>query len=441
MDIKKVKRYSLIEVALLAVFMVGLLIAHLIVKHRATVVLSDLISLPGSGLSVSVPAGPGWERTATWQYEESESSMTLLGQFRPSNRGTMGVRWRYVFSTPDGFEQELLEQRAQKISAVIQSFHKVGQEYPVVYARMLLPSSPQEEIYMGIMRTKSNRSIELLVRSYGIGGFHGENVFRSVAESIQYRPGQEVAEGHVLTDEFLRTQGHRLSRRSRSDEAFLIKDAAGKNQGYYYARHSVSNKPQQALKTQIRQFEYNVMVLKSELWFDPLEKDYRWKTDVSNPRAEGALVYEIAPGQSQSLLVTRNAKEVKTFPPGQFFLPQPLLIELAQVFLESDYDGVIVDVLTAKGQLGPVRLTKVPPDEANAKSESVESVVRMEFIYLADSYEELLFDRSQNLLGKFKQQPGRRGRIWEAVSLEALQQIFQEDFQASDGIGTTNEHQ
>ncbi|MHC4962129.1 MAG: hypothetical protein ACYTGA_08415, partial [Planctomycetota bacterium] len=73
MDIKKVKRYSLIEVALLAVFMVGLLIAHLIVKHRATVVLSDLISLPGSGLSVSVPAGPGWERTATWQYEESES--------------------------------------------------------------------------------------------------------------------------------------------------------------------------------------------------------------------------------------------------------------------------------------------------------------------------------------------------------------------------------
>ena len=154
-----------------------------------------------------------------------------------------------------------------------------------------------------------------------------------------------------------------------------------------------------------------------------------------------SMVYEIAPGQNQSLLVTCNAKEVKTFPAGQFFLPQPLLIELAQVFLESQYDGVIVDVLTAKGQLVPVRLTKVTPAEANAKSEAVESVVRMDFIYLPDSYEELLFDRSQNLLGKFRQQPGRRGRIWEAVSPEALQQIFQEDFQAFDGIGTTNEHQ
>jgi hypothetical protein len=403
--------------------------------------LSDLISLPGSGLSVSVPAGPGWERTATWQYEESESSMTLLGQFRPSSRGTMGVRWRYVFSTPDGSERELLEQRAQKISAVIQSFHTIGQEYPMVYARMPLRSSPQEEVYMGILRLGSNRSVELLVRSYGIGGFHGENVLKSVASSIQYRPGQEAADGHVLIEQFLKTQGDRLSRRSRPDEAFLIKDAAGKNQGYYYARHSVSNERHQALRTQIRQFEYNVQELKSELWFDPLEKDYRWKTDLSNPRTEGDLAYEIAPDESGGVLVTRNTKEVKTFPAGQFFLPEPLLVRLAQVFLESQYNSVIVDVLNARGQLLPVRLRKVPPAEANAKAEAVESVVRMDFIYLPDSYEELLFDRSQNLLGKFEQQLGRGGRIWDVVSVEALQQIFQKDFQASDGIGATNEHQ
>jgi hypothetical protein len=34
-------------------------------------------------------------------------------------------------------------------------------------------------------------------------------------------------------------------------------------------------------------------------------------------------------------------------------------------------------------------------------------------------------------LGKFEQQPRSRPRIWDAVSVEALQQIFQEDFQAS----------
>ena len=137
MDIEKVKRYSLIEVAFLAIFMIGLLTTHLIVKFRAKVVLSDLVLLPGSGLSVSMPAGPGWERTAAWQYEESENSMTLVGQFRQPGRGNMEVRWRYVFSTPDGSEHELLEGYAQKIGAEIQSFETMGHDCPMIYATIL----------------------------------------------------------------------------------------------------------------------------------------------------------------------------------------------------------------------------------------------------------------------------------------------------------------
>ncbi len=438
MDIEKVKRYSLVEVALLTIFMLGLLIAGLIVKLRARVVLSDLIPLPGSGLSVSMPAGSGWDRTAGWQYEKSESSMMLVGQFGDPARGGMGVHWRFVFSTPDGSERELLEQKAHKIGAAIQSFDTTDQECPMVYARLLLPSPPRQEVYLGIMRLDFNRSVELLVRSYGIGGFHGEDVLKSVAGSIQYHPLQEAADGRALMDEFLQTQANRLRRSPLPDKAFLIKDAAGVNLGYYHARHSAFNNGQRRFRTQIRQFESNLLKLESELWFDPLEKNYRWKTDLSNPRMEGVLVYEIAPDESGALLIKHNAKEMKTFPANQFFLPEPLLTELAYAFLQSEYSSVIVDVLAARGQLTPVHLTKLSPEKAKAKSEAIESVVRMDFLYHPDSYEELLFDYSQNLLGKFEQQPGRRGRIWEAVSTEALQQIFQKDFQASDGNATVS---
>jgi hypothetical protein len=438
MDIEKVKRYSLVEVALLAIFMLSLLIAGLIVKLRARVILSDLIPLPGSGLSVSMPESDGWAKTDTWQYEESEDSMMLIGQFGAPGRGNMGVRWRFVFSTSAGSEQELLEQKAQEISAAIQGFGTMGQECPMVYARMLLPSSPREEVYLGIMRLDSNRSVELLVKSYGFGGFHGENVFKSMAGSIQYRPLQESADGRALMEAFLQTQANRLRRPPLPDEAFLIKDAAGENLGYYHARHSVSDNGHRRFRTQIRQFESNLLKSESELWFDPLEKNYRWKTDLSNPRMEVSLVYEIAPDENWALSIKHNAKEIKTFPADQFFLPEPLLTELAYAFLQSEYSGVIVDVLAARGQLTPVRLTKLPPEEAKAKSEAVESVVRIDFLYHPDSYEELLFDRSQNLLGKFEQQPSRRPRIGDAVSTEALQQIFHEDFQVSDGNATVS---
>ncbi|MHC5086899.1 MAG: hypothetical protein ACYSN9_03690, partial [Planctomycetota bacterium] len=172
---------------------------------------------------------------------------------------------------------------------------------------------------------------------------------------------------------------------------------------------------------QIWQFEYNFQKLRSELRLNPRDKNYHWKTDVRNFRTQGTQVYEISPDENGVL----------TFPAGEFFLPEPLLIQLAYVFLQSDRSGVIVDVLNAKGQLVPVYLTKIPPARAKAKSDLAQSVVRMDFLYHSDSYEELLFDGSQNILGKFEQQPGRRPRIWDAVSPEALQQIFQEDFQAS----------
>ena len=429
MDTEKIKRYSLAEVALLMIFMSGLLIAGLIVKLRARVFLSDPIALPGFGLSVSMPSGPGWERMPAWQYEDAENSMTLVGQFHRPGRGKTEVRWRFVFSTADGSERELLERQAQKIGAVIQSFDRIGQDCPLVYARMLIPSAARDEVYMGVMRLDANRSLEFLVRSSELGGLHGENVLKSAVGSIQYRPGQETADGRALMEAFLQSR----SQRPLADEAFLIKDAAGENRGYYHTWHSMSSNGRQHRRMQIRQFEYDLLKLKSEIWLDPLEKEYRWKTDLSNPRAEGTVVYEIVPDESGSFLVTCNAKEVKTFPAGQFFLPEPLLTELARAFLQSEYDGAIVDVLAARGQLVPVHLTKLSPDKAKAKSEAVASVIRLDFLYHPDSYEELLFDASQNLLGKFEQQPGRRGRIWDAVSTESLRQIFQNDF---DGNAT-----
>lgn len=439
MDIQKVKRYSLVELALLAIFMIGLLTAHLIVKFRSRVDLSDLIPLSGFGLSVSVPDGPEWECTG-WQYDESENCMKLISQFVARGNSSMGVRWRYVFSTADVSDRELLKRKAEEIKAVAESFGTIGQEYPMVYARMVLPQTQREEIYLGIIRLDAGRSVELLVQSYAVGGFHGENVLKSVAGSFQYRPGQDVAEGRALMDEFLKTHASRLSHGVLPDEAFLIKDAVGDNNlGYYYARHSASNNDPVRSRTQIRQFEYNSLEMESELWFDYLDKNYRWKTDSSNPRFKGTLAYEIVRDENGLLLVRRNAKEVKTFPAnGQFFLPEPLLTELANVFLERQYSGVVIDVLAARGQLVPVRLTKLPPAKAKAKSKGVESVVRVDFLYHPDSYEELLFDTSQNLLGKFEQQPGRRPRIWDAVSTKVLQQVFQDDFQTTDTNATVS---
>ena len=358
MDTEKIKRYSLVEVSLLAFFMFGLILASWIANIRSRVILSDLIPLPGSGLAVSVPANKGWEQTPEWQYEEANSSMTLISQFGDPERRGIEVRWRYNFSSPTGSEQELLEQKAKAVNAAIQDLDTAGQKYKMTYAKLLLPQSPGELVYIGILCLEPNRSLELLVKSYGSTGFYEEKILESVANSIQYTPLNEVANGHALMESFLLDDKNFLNQSSLPEEAFLIKNSLGKNQGYYHARFLAPDEKDGLFRAKIQQLEPSLLKLDSHLSFDPIGNSIQWNTKLSNPRIKGTLAYEIQMDGNTVFTVMRNGKRIKTFPANQFFLPEPLLMEFSYAFLKCDYESVIIDVLSATGQLIPVQLTR-----------------------------------------------------------------------------------
>ena len=442
MNIEKVKRYSLIEVVLFAILVVGFLLANLVVKKRTNVIMSNPIPLFGSGLSVSMPANPGWEHTSEWQYEESESRMTLVGQFRhPSGRGGIEVYWRYILSTPQGTEKELLEQIAQNKGARLHDLDTIESNRPMIYARMLSASAGQtEEFYLGVVRLDYNRSLELLVKSFGMNGYYEENLFRSLASSIRYQCPQQLSDGRILIDAFLQSRSQVSPMEKAIDDAFLIKDTvSGANVGYYSVIHSLYTGDEQALRRfEIHQFEYKSFELESSLWFYPLKSNYRWQTNLSYVGMKEPQVYQIETDENGILSVKCNVKATKTFPAGQFFVPEPLLPELAVRFLQSKSDGVIVDVLGATGPLVPVYLEKISSEKAKKKFEKTDIVVRMVYLYAQNSYEELYFDKSRHLLGKFEQQPRRAGRIWERTSTEELEQLFQTDFQVSDNMTACN---
>jgi hypothetical protein len=435
MNIETIKRYSLVEIVLLVVFMMGMLIASLIVKQRAKVLLSDPLPLFGSGLSVFMPANPGWEYTPAWQYEESESSMTLIGQYRNPGRGKIEVQWRYILNTPAGSEQELLTQRVRDTGAVISGLETVGQANPMTFARMVSGTARDiEEFYLGIIRLDYSRSIELLVKSSGINNFYEETIFKSLAAGIQYQTPKHLADGHALINAFLKSQSPLGTKKAFPDEAFLIKDAQRDAVlGFYSTTHSLSAGDGQTLQQScIRQFEYRNLTLNSLVWFNPLKKKYRWKTDLIYPGITQPQLYEIEADDTGTLTVKRDIKDTKTFLADPFFLPEPFLSELARYFLQSDSSEVVVDVLGFRGELVPVYLEKIPLEKVKAKLKNADTAVRIVYLHIRNSYEELFFDQSRNLVGKLEQQPGRRGRVWDAVPIEELQRIFQMDVSTSN---------
>lgn len=441
MDMETIKRYSLIEIVLLAIFMMGMLIASLIVKRRNKVVLSDPLPLTGSGLSVSMPANPGWEFTSAWQYEGFESNMVLVGQYRSPGRGTIEVRWQYLLSTPQGSEQALLNQQAERAGAVVMDFETAGQAHPMTFARMLsgVPGD-REEFYLGILRLDYNRSIELLVKSPEMSFFYEESIFRALAKSIQYEPSQQLAEGRVLMDTFLQSQSKTQGQAAFPDESFVIKDPLrGDIAGYYAMSHSLDTDEEQTLsRIQIRQFKNKSFKLDSSLWFDPLGRNYRWRSDVMRPGITATLKYEILKDQTRGLSIKRDVKGTRTFPGGQFFLPEPLLPELARWFLKSNSNEVVVDVIRFQGQLVPVCLKKISLEKGEMNFADADTAVLIQFLHARNSYEKLFFDKSLNLLGKIEQESGRGAYIWISSSMEEIQRIFQMDNQKSHEMITFN---
>ncbi len=240
------------------------------------------------------------------------------------------------------------------------------------------------------------------------------------------RPPQILADSRDLIDVFLQTRSQQFL---PADEAFQITGTTGQNRGYYYARHSLSeDNDQRRYNIQTWRVQYNSSKLKSELWLDPMEKEYRW--EIVDLRSRRGVVYEIAPDANGMLLVKQNGKEIKTFPAHEFLLPEPLLIDFAHVFLQSQYTEVVFDILTSQGQLDSVHLQKLPPGEALLKFKSVDAVVRIDFPRHPKSFEELYFDAAGNLLRKYD----HPGLIWQVVPAGLLQEILQKDFQIPEDI-------
>lgn len=429
MDIEKVKRYSLIEAVLLAIFALGLLIAAIIVKQRTRVELSEPTILDGAGLAVFLPDNPDWRRTPSWQYEQSEDCMTLVGKFRSQVHGSIEVRWRYYFVTPPGTEKELLKSQARRVGAEIKEFDSAGENRKMVYAKMISGSTPKEEYYMGLMRLDFDRSVELLVQSRGMSHIYEEDIFLSLANKVQYQMPVEVADGRTFLDSLVKLGLHNAPLNGMVDEAYLIKDPVGSVLGYYFARHSLYiDQGKRLRRVQIRYADKSTYNMESTLCFEPDEKEFHWETSVRYPGNKESQTYKIEHDDNGHILITSNVEGTQSLWINRLVLPEPLLTQAAVNFLKTEYRSVVIDVFSGSGQLVPVRLENISPLQAKAKSESTAFVVRLNYLHHEDSYEDLLLDESLNLLGKYEQLSRRRIRIWDAVTPNELEQFFQVDF-------------
>lgn len=431
MNNELIKRYSLLEISLFLIFAVGLFLASLIVQVRQKVTLTEPIPLKGSGVAVSLPDGEGWEYTGSWNYEV-DNSMTLIAEHELYNRWDVQVRWRYIFSFGPETPQQRLQQHAQSAGVSNIDINETSGPHPMVYGCYPPMSENAPEIYFGIIPLEFGRAIELQVQSYRFGDEGVWNLFLALAQALEYETPAQLQRGL----ESLRSYTPAASQQSEDAEnvsAFLIRDTHNRNIGYYTFSRS-------GLGFQSEYFELKNRHIQSNMWFKRWPEEMIWKTKVSAVGIQGTQTYDVQTDADGTLRVKSNVKQSEQMFHTHFLLPEVLLEDFARTISETS-DQICIDILTYDGRIVPAYLQVIPLDEAHAKSKDAAVVVRVDYQVANDYFEELIFDDSGRLLGKYTRTPNGKIRLWDATTLQKVKEIFKDYYQQTTAqFARTNVH-
>lgn len=419
MDREQVKRYSLLEVALFGLLLIGMFAGWLIVKARTRVVLTEPIALEGSGVSVRLPGGIGWEHTPAWVYE-SDNSMALLAQWRAGRETAAEVLWRYTLAAKSGGFEESLEERLAGTPAKIEKL-EMPKGALMEAVRITAPEQPTH--YIAAAQLKYGRTIELQVtpKTAEYDMLYAEAVLRDTAMSLRYETPEELEAGKALSEQFL----EKLQEGAGAPEAYLIKEGRGRTVGFYYVTDQAAEQ-EGVRRIESRHYDTQQFMMESTLQIGPAARPFEWDTRLTVPMATGVRLYKIERQEEGPLAVTSNYENEKTLYPEGAILPELMMTPYVQFWMASGAGDVVTDVLAATGALVPVRISHIAPQEAMATAEEVAKAVRVEYLHAANFFDEFYFDAESKPIGRFERQDRRPDRLWEKSDADALKKLFGE---------------
>lgn len=188
-----IRKYSAAEIALLGIFALGLLLGSLVVSHRNKIRLSEAIELKLSGLSVSLPAGGGWQGLEEWKYDQPKDMFFLMGQLNVGTRVGAIVQWRYMAVSERLRPEEQLSKRAGADEVEIVDAGQIGGDVVMEWAQAEVRGG-LEDIFFGMAHLGRGRIVELEVVTSADAEL-AERVFRAVAESLKLRPVDVLEKG------------------------------------------------------------------------------------------------------------------------------------------------------------------------------------------------------------------------------------------------------
>ena len=178
------RRYSAAEMVLLGIFALGLLVASSVVNFRNKIRLSEPMELKLGGVSVSLPAGGGWQSSQSWEINRQEEMFTLSGHLLVGSKVGAIVQWRFMGVSDRLMPEDRLSIRVGTDEVEIVEAGQIQADVAMDWVQARLRGR-LEDIFLGIARVGQGAVVELEVVTFGDVEL-AEGIFRAVAASLKF---------------------------------------------------------------------------------------------------------------------------------------------------------------------------------------------------------------------------------------------------------------
>lgn len=436
MDTDVLKRYSAVEVVLLAIFALGLGLSLLVVQARGRVELGEPVALPGAGLAAAIPQGDQWQSAGGWRYE-SDNAFVLLSLMRIGGRPVMHIRWRYVLCDEPTDPQQLLQSRADSAGGRLIPLGRIEGPIAMVAGRIYTPDPTGQDYLVGVAPLDFGRQLELLI-SYRSDGWFAENVFRTLAAGVQYERAAALQAGAQAVGQFTkafdRHTADLFDASAPQEMRLMIKDTSDRPLGFIENRFFSHHDDEQTdghYRITTRYLEPGGAYSESDLWLDAEEDTFTWTTQTWPPRSRRPRLTELRSNTRQRITLTTNTERERAFQRTAMMLPEPLLPAFVAGVVHTDTAEIIIDVLTGSGFVVPTRLAVIDTEQSHVRASNQITVVRADYLHMDGSFDELIFDRQGRYIGRFEQVPQQPARLWEQAEAEQLKNTFGQRYEQS----------
>lgn len=404
----KKDKNSVAELVLLAIFMSGIFFAWVLVTFRARVHYSYSVPMPFSGLSVSLPAGEGWQQLEHWKYKDGYNFFYLAGWFKlqPGRNADVFLEWEYMLAEKKGPVDEKVRALItdELGGAIIDEGVANLNGADMFWARFARHSREKDGI-VGIAELEFGRYLTLIIYTEETDMLLA--AFKGAVATIEYNPNNLANDGAVFVKQLRSTLVTNIVNNNTmpyTERLYLIRKASQIEKPTQLAGFSVErftetidNGQRTGITVKGLQCISGQNGWTNEKLFDCNNNfsEFTWQNNHQINGMGNPIFTKISVGKQRVLTINQSSKKFRLSP---FCIPEILVEFAASEFIEFDKEVILIDILIHNGYVIPAVMSKRTITLQGGNEQGHE--VRLDLLYDGHTYEEMTFNNNKDLIKK-----------------------------------------